>query len=395
MILMQILARRAGAAAATLLLFTAGCGDSSGPGGEEGGATLSGTVSSAESPAPVAGATITVSGHEATSDADGRFELAGLAPGAATVQVRRPGYLQAQVNIALTAGSNSHDFALTVQELYATGQAAIYVPAGPEPIRGAIIVLGGPVTAGLVTGDPMSSPSDPPEHEQGLQAMGAGLRSLARSAHVALIGTTTIAMRNSPASDDSLFQAVARAALASGRPELEGAPVLMVGLSAGSPEAAGLASRHPERATGLLVRVPTSVSAVTGAALAVPTLVMQAELDQTERNAAVRSTFTANRAQGGLWALVVEPGVEHGDVSSAANGAMIGWLKSVLGLRLPPTTGAPVVALMESSGWLGNQTTREIASWADYSGDRTAASWLPSAADATSWKTLGTPTGGE
>jgi hypothetical protein len=48
----------------------------------------------------------------------------------------------------------------------------------------------------------------------------------------------------------------------------------------------------------------------------------------------------------------------------------------------------------ETSGWLGDQTTLDIAAWADYSGDRTAASWLPSESAARSWKTVGTTTTG-
>jgi hypothetical protein len=241
----------------------------------------------------------------------------------------------------------------------------------------------------------MSSDGTPPQHEEGLQALGADLRALARSARVALIGSRTIAMENSAASDAGLFAALGDAATLAGRPELAGAPVLMVGLSAGSPEAAGLVSRHPERAIGLLVRVPTSVTALSpGPAMAVPAFVMQAELDQLDRNAAVRSTFAANRSQGGLWALAVQPGVAHEDVSSLGNGAMAGWLGSVLELRLPVTMGAPLVALAEPSGWLGNQSSLDTATWADYPGDRAAASWLLSAPEAASWKRLSSPPSG-
>lgn len=387
-------ARLAAGAVLALLLMTA-CGDSSGPQGGDDSPTLSGTVRAAESPTVLAGATVIVGTHQATTDADGRFELSGLPAGPVTILVRRPGYLPAQAAITMTAGANSHDFTLTAQEVYLLGPVAVYVPAGATPIRGAIVVLGGPPTSGFITGENMSGAGLPPEHEAGLQALGADLRALARSARMALIGTSTIAMANSAASDDGLFTTVTNAATASGRPELAGAPVLMVGLSAGSPEAAGLASRHPERAIGLLVRVPTSVTALTpGPSMAVPTFVMQAELDQMDRNAAVRSTFAANRSQGALWALAVQPGVGHEDVTSLGNGSMVGWLGSVLELRLPATPAGALIARDESSGWLGNQTTLDIAAWADYSGDRAAASWLLSAREAASWKGLGSPSSG-
>lgn len=392
-----IVRRLAAGGAALALLLTIACGDSSGPGSGNEATTLSGTVRAAEPATALSGAIVTAGTLQVTSDADGRFELSGLATGPVTVQVRRPGYTQTQAGLTLTAGANSHDFTLTAQEVYQIGPTAVYVPTGAGPIRGAIVVLGGPLTSGLVTGEPISSPGLPPEHEQGLQSMGADLRALARSARVALIGTRTIAMENSPVSDDGIFAALANAATLAGRPELAGAPVLMVGLSAGSPEAAGLASRHPERAIGLLVRVPTAVTALTpGPASGVPAFVMQAQLDQIDRNAAVRSTFSANRSQGALWALGVELAVAHEDVSSLGNGTMAGWLASVLEVRLPASSGAPLVALAESSGWLGNQATLDIAGWADYPGDRTSASWLLSAPEAASWKRLGSPpSGGE
>lgn len=390
------IARRLAAGAATLaLLLLTACGDSSGPDGGADGATLSGTVRGAEPAAALAGATVTAGAQQATTNADGRFELIGLPTGSVTVQVRRPGYLQTQEGLTLTSGANSRDFTLMPQEVYQIGTTAVYVPAGAGPMRGAIVVLGGPVTIGLVTGEPISSAGAPPGLEQGLQAMGADLRALARSARVALIGTRTVAMENSPVSDDGIFAALGNAATLSGRPELASAPVLMVGLSAGSPEASGLASRHPERAIGLLVRVPSSVTALApGAALGVPTLIMQAELDQMDRNAAVRSTFAANRSQGALWALAVELGVGHEDVSGLGNGSMAGWLGSVLDLRVPATPGTPLVARGESSGWLGNQTTLDIATWADFPGDRSQASWLLSAGDAGAWKRLGSPPSG-
>ncbi len=386
----------AGGAALALLLTTA-CGDSSGPGGGDEGTTLSGTIRAAEPAAVLAGATVTAGTQQATSDANGRFELGGLAAGPVTVQVRRPGYVQTQAGITLTPGANSHDFMLTAQEVYQIGTTAVYVPVGDAPLRGAIVVLGGPVTTGLVTGEPISAPGSPPGHEEGLQSMGADLRALARSARVALVGTRTVAIENSTVSDDGLFTALQSAAALSGHAELAGAPVLMVGLSAGSPEAAGLASRHPERTVGLLVRVPTSVTALSpGPALGVPALVMQAELDQIDRNAAVRSIFSANRSQGAIWALAVELGVGHEDVSALGNGSMLSWLGLVLDVRLPATPGAPLPALEVSSGWLGNQTTLEVASWADYTGDRTTASWLFSEGAARSWNRLGSPpTGGE
>jgi hypothetical protein len=380
--------------AVIVLLLLVACGHSSGPSDDNGDATLSGKVQATGASAPLQDATISIGTRQATSDAEGRFELTGLPVGTATVQAARPGYLPVEATVALSAGTNTHDFVLTAQEIFVSGSNAAYVPAAGT-LRGVIVVLGGPISSGFVTGDRIAPP-DNPDLEQSLQALGASLRGLAASSHVALLGSSTIGMANSAGSDDALFAAIGSFATLSGHPEIAQAPALLFGLSAGAPEAAGLVSRHPERAIGLLERVPVSVTSLTApSALSVPTFVMQAELDEVVDNAAVRATFSANRSQDGLWALAVEPGVGHSVATSRANGAAIGWISTVLTLRLPATPGDPLITLDEASGWLGNQTTLEIAPWADYPDDRTAASWLPSQSAATSWHNLGTVSGGQ
>lgn len=129
-------------------------------------------------------------------------------------------------------------------------------------------------------------------------------------------------------------------------------------------------------------------------ALAVPTFVMLAELDNATRNAAVEEVFAGNRSRGGLWSLAVEPDARHEQASARGNSAATGWVSRVLDLRLPPTPGDPLIALDEESGWLGNQTSLSTAAWADYTGDRAAASWLLNEAAAGSWQVLGTPVSG-
>jgi Carboxypeptidase regulatory-like domain len=377
--------------ATLVLLLLAACGDSSGPDGGGAGATVSGTVRAASSLAALADATVSVGARQATSDANGRFELTEVPIGAATIRAERPGYFPAEEAVTITAGANSHDFALTPQEIYVSGSNAAYVPAGVGPVRGAIVVLGGPVTSGFVTGERIA-PANNPDLEVSLQALGASLRALARSKHMALLGSSITGMGNSATSDNALFAALGIAAQLSRRAEIAEAPVLMFGLSAGGPEAAGLVSRHPDRAIGLLERVPVGVTALTApAALAVPTFVMQAQLDVVVDNAAVRTTFSGNRALGGLWALAVEPGVGHSEASGRGNAAVISWISEALAFRLPATSGDPLIGLAQSSGWLGNQATFEIAAWADYPDDRTAASWLLSQPAAVSWKELGNP----
>jgi hypothetical protein len=376
---------------ALALLLVSACGDSTGPAGGGGGATLSGTVRVAGQAVTLAGATVSMGSLTATSDENGHFELASIPVGAATVRTERPGYEPAEAAINIAAGANTHDFGLTPQEIYQIGTMGALVPAGTSPIRGAIIVLGSNGTRGFVTGEPIHG-ADNPELEQSLQDWAASFRSLARSKHVALIGTNTHPA-NGTASDDALLAALSSVASQSGHPELAGAPVLTVGLS--EMESGGLVARHPERAIGLLTRVPPDVGSLqSAAALAVPTFVMQAELDNAARNTAIQATFADNRSRGGLWSLAVEPDVGHEQASARGNAAATGWVSRALDLRLPSTPGEPLVPLGEQSGWLGNQSTLSVAAWADYAGDRAAASWLLNETTAGSWRLLGTPQSG-
>ncbi|MEO8480395.1 MAG: carboxypeptidase regulatory-like domain-containing protein [Gemmatimonadota bacterium] len=376
-----------------LLLMLAACGGSSSPTGPGGGGTttLSGTVRATGSASALEGATVTIGSHTATTDANGHFELTGLPTGATTALAARPGYSESQIALTLSSGSNSHDFSLAVKEVYESGAFAMYVPAGVGPLRGVIISLGGGVTTnGFVTGGPLE-PGAGGTLEQSLQSMGVDLRALAKSAHVALVGTSTHSLANTGASDNALFAALTTFAGLSGHAELGDAPVLMFGLGEGnSPESGGLASRNPQRTIGVLMRVPNSVVALTTpAALAVPTFVMLSELDDVPINTSVRAAFSDNRSRGGLWALATEPGVAHAEATVRANAANVDWMAMTLTLRLPPHAGDPLVSVGETTGWLGNQTTLAIAAWANYTGTRATASWLASNATAQLWKTLG------
>jgi hypothetical protein len=65
-------------------------------------AVLSGRLMGPEG--PLAGATVTAGGKSATTDAEGRFEIAGVPPGAVTVVVEKPGYRRIEKALSLEAG---------------------------------------------------------------------------------------------------------------------------------------------------------------------------------------------------------------------------------------------------------------------------------------------------
>lgn len=385
---------KVGAGGALLLaLLLSGCKDSTGPSG--GDASLTGTVRATGTSVVLADASISVGTRSTKTNAAGQFELTGVPVGAASVRVTRPGYEDAVVQLNLVRGANSHDFSLGVKEIYRAGAIAALVPAGPEPIRAVILALGGPDVSGFVTGERIAPADRPAALEASLQDLGASLRALARSRRVALVGSSDGGMASSAENDRHLLDALRNVSVSSGHAEIAEAPLLLVGISGGSREAAGLVSRHPERSVGLLVRVPSSVASLTAPeALAVPTFVIQGEDDTNVDNVGVRMTFSTNRSRHGLWALVAEPGVGHQNPTSEGNSAQVGWMQEVLAQRLPAAAGDPLVALAEESGWLGNMATLEVSSWPDFTADKTKASWLLSQSSALTWQSLGTDDGG-
>ena len=386
---------RPGSAALVVLVLVA-CGDSSGPGGGGGSATLSGTVRTAGGAGIVEDAIISVGARQATSDASGHFELAGLPVGAATVQAQRTGYLPAQATVTINAGANTHDFTLTEQEIYTSGPTAVYVPAGVGPLRGAIIALGGPNTSGFVTGGVIAPPNSP-GLEQSLQALGASLRAPREiCARGAARQRDHRHEQLKPERRRALRRASQRCRHSAGTPKSRTTPVLMFGLSAGAREAAGLASRHPERAIGLLVRVPVTVSEPHGT--------RGARRPDLRDAGGTRRRSEQLHGTGSLLGKSI-PGWPVGACGRARGRAPRRHRSRATRWRLAgsPRRSSSASRLhrvtrsspwTETSGWLGDQTTLEIAPWATFSGDPTAASWLLSPSVASSWKALGTPTGG-
>jgi hypothetical protein len=198
-----------------------------------------------------------------------------------------------------------------------------------------------------------------------------------------------VPMPNGDASDQRIRDALAAAAEASGRPGLTSVPILMWAGSGGAPQAAGFTARHPDEVVGLFLKVPPPdlTHLADAGQRAVPTYVVLAGEEALFDNADVVAAFQENRREGGLWSLVVEPGVLHHSLSPTQHLATVAWMETVLRMRLQDTSG-PLRVLDEQAGWLGDGATGEVAAWPDYGGDRMAASWFPTAEVASQWQLL-------
>lgn len=354
--------------------------------------TVVGTVTSSATGRPVAGAEVTLGGVAATTAADGRYTLSGVASGRAQLRAVAIGFEDFEMETDLPEFDVTRNFAMARREVYEIRDFSIYVPAGVTTVRGVIVALGGPDTRGFASGTPFGAPI--PEVEGSLQVLGERLRALALSDGLAIVGYSRASMDNDPASDQLVFDAIAEASVLSAQPDLATAPLLMYGLSGGAPQASGFTARNPEHVIGLFMKVPAGMETLTGgAALGVPTFAVLAELETVVDNGPIITTFESNRSAGALWALATELGVQHFSLTPRQRELTISWMSAVLERRLPAAASGPIQSIEEASGWLGDTATGRVSAWVSFLGNRGLANWLVSSATADEWEAFVTATG--
>jgi hypothetical protein len=121
------------------------------------------------------------------------------------------------------------------------------------------------------------------------------------------------------------------------------------------------------------------------AAADVPGYFLIGELDAPHRRDNITGVFEAGRATGAPWALSIDP-FHHGPIMDFD--LMFAWIDAVLAARLPATAGAPLRAMMESGGWLGNRSTGAISTYQCYDSNRSGAAWLPTEETALNWQRM-------
>jgi len=348
-------------------------------------ATVSGSVVKSVSADPIAAAIVSAGNRSTTTGADGRFVLSGVPLGTLTLRCSATGFDPFEVGIQVTRSGVVRDIALSPRvEVFEFGDFAVFVPATVDAVGGVLVALGGPDTRGFATGKSLGAPNI--VVEAALDSLGQSLREMAAQYGLAILGSSVAPMPNGAESDQLLAGALQFVADSSKRADLPGAPMLLYGLSGGGPQAAGFTARHPDRVAGLFLKVPAGVETLTsGSALAVPTFVALAGLDEFIDTAAVSAAFEANRAAGALWALGKEPGVPHHFLSKVQRKLTLDWMRTILDERLDAGTLADIP---ETSGWLGDRASGVAWSWDTYPGDRAHASWLPSQETAEDWEAL-------
>ena len=360
------------------------------PGGPTARAAVSGVVRAATG-AVVEGASVSIGGATATTGAGGRFELQNLPVGSARIITSAPRFDPRSESVSLNAGTNAHDVVLSHQTIFTHQNVLAYLPPGRGEYRAAIVFLPGlrdPSTGNaldsrrLVSGAPGTGCSIwcvPPELEE------VKRRSLALAGgDVALVGTTTLL--DQPADYDRLLQALSQLGAQSLRPELANIPILFVGHSQGGCTAYGFTRAHAARVAGFVTMKGGCHSPGPAAAAAgVPGFFLIGRVDEPHRTANITPVFEAGRAAGAPWSLSIDA-FGHGPIVDLA--LMFDWIDAVLTARLPATAGAPLRAMTETVGWLGDRSTGAVSTYACYGANHSSASWLPSRESALGWQRM-------
>lgn len=373
--------------AACILVAACGQGEPSGPAVT---ATVSGVVSAATG-AVIEGASVSVGSATATTGADGRFEIRDLPVGSATIATSAPRFDPRSESVSLAEGANAHDVVLTPQTLFTYRNAVAYLPPGKSAYRAAIVFLPGlrdPATGnpldsrGLVRGTPDGTcsiwclPEERAEVRRRALELAGG--------NVALIGTTTLL--DDAAGYATLLTALSEFGTQSQHPELADIPIFFVGHSMGGCTAYGFSRAHGARVAGFLtMKGACHDTGPAQAAAGVPGYFLIGEMDAPYRRENITAVFEAGRAAWAPWAVSVDP-YDHRPMLDFD--LMFDWIDTVLAARLPLTPGAPLRAVTETNGWLGDRSSGAISTYACYGSTRSSASWLPTRETALKWQRM-------
>jgi hypothetical protein len=376
-----------------LLQFACGGGDS-GPGPVETPqfGTLTGIVRDPAG-AAIAAATVSVGTNSTTSSASGNFELRNVAIGNATLTVNAAGFDTYSQAVGVQLGSNTHNVSLVRRTVYDFGEFAAFLPSTLATVRGVFFLMAGSDSdsRAFVRGaavcwayqGPGGVCGNDPDYRVRLLA-------LAQKHGLIIFGLKTLDASGQVAPNEQMIAALAGVAEQSGHPEINGAPIILVGSSLGGCRAHAFASARASRVIGFMTAKGACHSTAASPASTVPAYLFIGEEDPVSPTAIVNITdlFLANRAAGANWAVAIDAGSGHEPPQE--NDMTFGWLDAILTRRLPAgyVQGAPLPVIAEASGWLANRTTKQIASYACYPGDKSTASWLPSEQTARDWQTM-------
>lgn len=181
----------------------------------------------------------------------------------------------------------------------------------------------------------------------------------------------------------ALLEAIKEFAQKSGHPEVENAPLILWGHSAGGQFNYEFACWKPDRLIAFIVNKGGYYSTYNPSpeTLQVPAVFFIGANDSQIRMQNITQFFSTGRRKGAPWTLAVEPNSGH-EIGGTQNYA-ISFFDTIIPLRLSAETGK-LIDIKVDSGWTGDLNTYEISPKSTSSGALNA--WLPDEATAKKWQ---------
>ncbi|HXT17248.1 MAG TPA: hypothetical protein VN706_16540 [Gemmatimonadaceae bacterium] len=192
-------------------------------------------------------------------------------------------------------------------------------------------------------------------------------------------------------SGQALLDMLSRYALRTNHAEINTAPLLMWGMSAGGQFDYEMTAWKPERIAAFVAnKGGIYYSALTPrAARQVPGILFIGGKDLEQRIQTITGLFAVNRRGGALWALAEEPGVAH--VVGRSRDVSMVFFEDVLAARL--AADGTLKPLNEKSGWWGDPHTQAIGAFGALGAESMKLpnypmAWLPTERVARAWRAM-------
>jgi poly(3-hydroxybutyrate) depolymerase len=190
----------------------------------------------------------------------------------------------------------------------------------------------------------------------------------------------------SQGSGQAFLDAMSAFATRSRHPELNTAPFLLWGMSAGGEFNYEFACWKPERVVAFVVNKGNIyyTALAPKAARSVPAILFTGGKDLEFRTSTITGLFAVNRRAGALWALAEEPSAGH--IVGRSRDVALVLFEDALALRLG--AGSTLKPVSEKSGFLGDIKAKRYAAIGEAPAPNYPTAWLPTSRVAERWQWL-------
>jgi dienelactone hydrolase len=162
----------------------------------------------------------------------------------------------------------------------------------------------------------------------------------------------------------ALFTALNQFAKISGHHELVSAKLVLLGFSGAGSLCARMVNVAPDRIIAAILSAPghyepmgINTVSLSAKALVVPELIIAGGRDEVSGTARPYSYFQRYWSLGAPWAFVIQNNSPHCCTANAKD-LILNWLKAIIQLRMPSSSGIGLAHMNQAHGWEGFMMTQ-------------------------------------